>query len=200
MERNEALDTYQDHSYNQIIATYTFTVEVAGVTADERPELKVKQPGVNLHFLRYGVFHKTPLNYLEEDILVEAYSADHKENYQDNTSPDALQTKPEHLDPVDLTAKNDYRKPNDKLPDVEGVYYSRTQLNQGYLYILNESAPNFWLEYQVNAFGQLRPILCKDNVMKGRPMEGFFMREIDFMGLPQSPSMTISDMWARSLT
>ena len=158
MERNEALEAYQKKTYNHIVGTYIFTVEVAGVTTDEIAELKAKKSGINLHFLRYGVFHKKPLNYLEENILIESYDS------ENDVATSVDEDQGEELNTVEINAENKHLKPNDKLPNIEDVYYSRTQLNQGYLYVLEEEGEQFWLEYEVNAFGELLPVFWKDNI------------------------------------
>ena len=164
MERNEALEIYQKETYNQIVATYTFNVKVAGVTSAERPLLKAKKPGVSLHFLRYGVFNATPNHNLKQDIEVHAPETN-TEELSEYEAAIHDKVKRIELDPVEVTAKKKTpEKPNDKLPDIKNAYYERTILNEGYLYLIEDGEDKHWLEYEINEFGGLNPIFWKNNL------------------------------------
>ena len=163
MERNEALELYQKETYNQDIATYTFSVEVAGVTSAERTELKAKKPGINLHFLRYGVFNAKPNYQLKKDIIVHPPQAESDLNEDEAAVQEKV--KRIELDEVEVTAeKKTPETPNDKLPDIKNAYYGRTVLNEGYLYIIEEGENKHWLEYEIDNCGSFRPIFWKDNL------------------------------------
>ncbi len=163
MERNEALETYQKETYNQDIATYTFSVEVAGVTSPERTELKAKKPGINLHFLRYGVFNAKPNYQLKKDIIV--HPPETESDLNEDEAAVQEKVKRIELDEVEVTAeKKTPETPNDKLPDIKNAYYARTILNEGYLYVIEEGDDKYWLEYEINEYGTLRPVLWKDNL------------------------------------
>ena len=163
MERNEALEAYQKETYNQDIATYTFSVEVAGVTSPERTELKAKKPGINLHFLRYGVFNAKPNYQLKKDILV--HPPETEGDLEEHEATVHEKVKRIELDEVEVAAeKKTPETPNDKLPDIKNAYYGRTVLNEGYLYIIEEGENKHWLEYEIDNCGGFTPIFWKDNL------------------------------------
>ncbi len=165
MERNEALETYQKETYNQDIATYTFSVEVAGVTSPERTELKAKKPGINLHFLRYGVF--SPRWYYKTSFIDVHAPEDNRpyEYYPTNEDSEVVNPKdPIELDEVFISAKRTFPPPSDKASKLNTAQYRVTGINEGYIYIHEEGKENFWLEFAVDTFGFLHPVLWKDNV------------------------------------
>jgi hypothetical protein len=165
MERNEALEAYQKEAYNQVVATYTFSVEVAGVTADERPLLEAKKPGVSLNFLRYGAFsprwyYKTAfidVNAPEDD---RSYEYHPTEEGTDEVNPND----PIELDEVFITAEREFPAPSDKASKLNTAQYRVTGINEGYIYIHEEGKENFWLEFAVDTYGFLHPILWEDNI------------------------------------
>ncbi|WP_103867298.1 toxin VasX [Aquimarina sp. I32.4] len=163
MERNEALEAYQKEAYNQVVATYTFSVEVAGVTSSERPLLEAKKPGVSLNFLRYGAFNAKPNIHLKQDIQVHAPET--STDIEEDQTTTHEKVKRIELDPVEVTAnKKTPQKPNDHLPEIENAYYQRTILNEGYLYLIEDGENQHWLEYEINALGGVHPIFWKNNI------------------------------------
>ena len=165
MDRNEALEVYQKKAYNQDVATYTFSVEIAGVTTEERTELKAKKPGINLHFLRYGIF--SPRWYYKTSFIdVHAPEDDRPyESFPEDEDPDLVNPKdPIELDEVFITAEREYPAPSDKASKLSSAQYRITGLDQGYLYIHEEGNENFWLEFAIDIYGNLHPILWENNI------------------------------------
>ncbi|PID68242.1 MAG: hypothetical protein CR968_02505, partial [Flavobacteriia bacterium] len=165
MERNQALEAYQKESYNQDIATYTFTVEASGVTSDERKELQAQKPGVNLHFLRYGIFNSRSY-YKTSFIDVHAPEDERpfepfpEEGYTDVANPND----PIELDEVFVTAERTFPKPSGKASHLNEAHYRITGINEGYIYIHEEGKDDFWLEFAVDVRGFLHPIYWEDNL------------------------------------
>ncbi len=167
MERNKALETYQKEAYNQDLATYTFTVEVAGKTSDERAELKVKKPGINLHFLRYGIFsprwyYKTSFIDVHAPNLSKPYEPFPVDNDPELINPND----PIELDEVFVTAERKVPAPSSKASKLNTAQYRITGINEGYIYVHEEGKENFWLEFAVDIYGFLHPILWEQNINK----------------------------------
>ena len=165
MKRNEVLEAYQKETYNQDIATYTFSVEVAGATSNERAELKAKKPGINLHFLRYGVF--SPRHYYKTSFIDVHAPEDNRsyEYYPTDEDSEVINPKdPIELDEVFITAERKFPAPSDNASKLNTAQYRVTGINEGYIYIHEEGKENFWLEFAVDTFGFLHPVLWKDNV------------------------------------
>ncbi len=165
MERNEALEAYQKETYNQDVGSYTFKVEVAGVTSDEKAELKAKKPGISLHFLRYGVFSP---RYYYKTSFIDVYAPEDSrpyEPFEEDNDPDLINPDdPIELNEVFISAEREFPPPSKKSSKLNTAQYRITGINEGYIYIFEDCKEESLLEFAVDTYGFLHPIYWKDNL------------------------------------
>lgn len=164
MIENLDLEAFQEEAYNDVLGTYIFEVEGAGVTSETSRELESKKKGIVLHFLRYGIFNSYPW-YIQENKFVRAPDLTIEEPEQPE---EGLHYK---LDEVVVTAQRKRPKPSNNSPELTKGDYERTGLRSGYLYILHEDESNYWIEYEIDALGFLYPIFWKENKKGGEYLD-----------------------------
>ena len=181
MNENLTLEENQQKEFEQVIAKYTFSVEVAGATNEERPLLNVEKRGITLHFLRYGLFdlisdYKAPTTSYsspdsaehfksifvdEQDKAVVAKVINEPANETSEQQPEIEPSIP--LDEVII---------NGDIPDNENFNIARTPLRAGYVYMINEATPlDDFKEFRVDDYGMLYEIDWSKNKKEGKYLD-----------------------------
>lgn len=164
MEENITLEKFQEEAYNDVLATYVFDVEVAGKKSEVSRELEAKKQGIELHFLRYGIFNPYPF-YLQDNKFVRAPEIEVEEVSHNKNDKKTIDYK---LDEVVVKAKRKSANPSNLAPKLTHGRYERTGLRAGYLYILHNEEPKKWIEYKIDEYGTLYPIYWKHNKIDGK--------------------------------
>lgn len=151
MAEELSLEEYQKEVYNERLANLVFTAEYKDLEIVKSSELNVVNKGINLHFLRHGLFDKnTDIETLDVSVAVKDFSEKPKTNTIDT-----------NLEEVKIDYYSEY-------PRIKNHYFAETAIRKGYIYILFENKENLWLEYQTTDGGGLKPIIWK----KGSDEEG----------------------------
>ena len=166
------------------VTTFTFECSYGDIETAENPKMKVKEPGVYLHFLRYGLFDKKipheetkyvdyQTNLQEEeklkkeeeerqaliriqDNLLEKRLVKIDSTYVATPKQQGFVVEEEiELDEVVVVGK---KHKIEGLPELENFYHSKTSLNEGYLYLINDSDPSDYYEMFVDEEGLLQHI------------------------------------------
>ncbi|MRT94764.1 toxin VasX [Ancylomarina sp. 16SWW S1-10-2] len=154
MEINEEIEKFQAKVYEGTLAKCKFSIETNNGTVSS-PVLDIQQPGVTLHFLRYGLFPKE--FYLNGDLTEVSYSGDIELTSKKSDS--------------DLEKYDKYNIPVWSSPNGNGVRLqknnefitARTDIEDGYLYIVTRQDGGIkTLEYRaLNTY--LYPVFWSDN-------------------------------------
>ncbi len=127
MKRNNKLEKNQQTSYFQKGRSYRYTCSGAGVSTDHSSKIQALLPGTRLHFLRYGYFDK----HSEVDVGFHIDGPETGNNYSVNE--------------LDVS--------NGDMQSTDNFYVARTTLNEGFIYLLNESDTDDFHELAVNCCG-----------------------------------------------
>ncbi|MFA9371107.1 MAG: toxin VasX [Labilibaculum antarcticum] len=136
-DENLELEEKQVKEYDDKLLDYLFTCEGGGATVAKSSKLATKKPGIRLHFSRFALFPNSCKDQSSENKVISSHQGQESESI-------------EEVFPSGATP-------------VEGFFYSKTSLDAGFMYIMDEGNPNLWYEYQVNDLGNLSPISWADN-------------------------------------
>lgn len=131
--------------------TYIFTMEGAGASLKESPELVIKEKGVYLHFLRYGLFDR---NSQEKKIETDYIPTIVKKilKVDENQKTETIEIN--EIKAVETIALKG-------VPSLENFHVARTVMNTGYIYLINDE-PNkkdIFKELYVGEDGKLQYII-----------------------------------------
>lgn len=142
-QENAVLEENQKKAYNPLAAKYNFTVESAGAKSEKSADLNVIKPGIKLHFLRIGLF--------DSEAETELCSApkENNETYEDGNQ----------LEAIEVRAIKGVR--------FENVDVAVTNLNSGYIYLIEEGSFDNFHEFQINHGGTLSSIYWDKNKENG---------------------------------
>lgn len=163
MKENIALEKFQEDAYNDNIGTYKFEIKGPDGKTNISSDLQAKKQGIELHFLRYGIFNPFPYH-IQDNKFVRAPDIEVEVEPHDKNDKKTIDYK---LSEVVVTAKRDSANPSSLAPKLTHSRYERTGLRHGYLYILHDEEPKKWLEYEIDTSGLLNPIYWKDNKENG---------------------------------
>ncbi|MBL7558908.1 hypothetical protein JAO71_03745 [Olleya sp. YSTF-M6] len=167
-----------------VLNTYTFECSYGDIITDEKPIVKVREPGIYLHFLRYGLFDR---NATEDSHEV---SFNEKTSTNETVAAESVKVEPQQLIKLKdnnlerfsikidntRTASRDHQTTIDRLnekeitlneittygivdlPHLENFYTHPTSLNAGYIYLLNEEDPDDYYELLIHPDGWMQHI------------------------------------------
>ncbi|AXO79328.1 hypothetical protein DZC78_02685 [Olleya aquimaris] len=168
-----------------VLNTYTFECSFGDIITDEKPIVKVREPGIYLHFLRYGLFNKSipdkerqyihydndineeekRVEEINQQLLIQIKDFEIEESLIkiDKTDVDTptqkqellIQEKTIELDEVIIKGK---KHKIEGLPEFNNFYHSKTSLNEGYIYLINKNKPDEYFELYVDINGDLQHI------------------------------------------
>jgi hypothetical protein len=169
---------------DNILTTLTFECSYGDIVTHENPKMRIKEPGVYLHFLRYGLFDKSAPDKERQYIHYDTDSNE-EENQIDEQQQLLLQIKDFELEKslikrdktyVETSKKQVYSTIEEKvieldevivkakkhkiegLPEFDNFYHSKTSLNEGYIYLINKNKPDEYFELYVHINGDLQHI------------------------------------------
>ena len=170
---------------DNVVTTLTFECGYGDIVTHENPKMKIKAPGVYLHFLRYGLFDKsTPdkerqyIHYntdineeekraeaINQQLLIQIKDFELEKSLIkiDNSYVDTPKQKQEYLTQektieLDEVLVKGKKHKIEGLPELDNFYHSKTSLNQGYIYLINKNKPNEYFELYVHINGDLQHI------------------------------------------
>ncbi|MFK8268640.1 toxin VasX [Capnocytophaga cynodegmi] len=131
--------------------TYIFTMEGAGASLKKSPELIIREKGVYLHFLRYGLFDR---NSQEKKIETDYIPTIVKKilKVDENQKTETIEIN--EIKAVETIALKG-------VPSLENFHVARTVMNTGYIYLINDE-PNkkdIFKELYVGEDGKLQYII-----------------------------------------
>ncbi|WP_428743007.1 toxin VasX [Tenacibaculum sp.] len=177
------------------LTTLTFECSYGDIVTEEKPKIRIKEPGVHLHFLRYGLFDKgTPdeerqyvqydtnlkeeekrVKEEEEQLLLQIKNFELEKSLikRDNTSVNTTkkeivplaEEKVIELEEVIVKGK---KHKIEGLPEFNNFYHSKTSLNEGYIYLINKNKPDEYFELYVHNNGDLQHINWGYSKNKGK--------------------------------
>lgn len=176
-------------------ATYTATASYQGKTEATGPELCIhKRDRVNLHFLRYGLL-KDPQAFQDEKIMlnhITSFAESKEVTYSGGTVSEL---------PVLQTCRNKYNtsiqfgkelENCDKTPSVKNFKSVPMVLNEGYLYIIDETE-NQYYEYQVlEDYRGFVPILWTEDNLKDVREPGSGSKIVNYIDVKKNNTINVA--------
>ncbi|MCT4603437.1 MAG: hypothetical protein N4A59_11120 [Marinifilum sp.] len=120
----------QKKQFQTKVCTYKFKASMKGAKKKWSPELNVHRTGIKLHFFRYALFPNSMKN--DQRYYVFDYTGE-------------IEKQPKELFP-------------NGAPNVDGFYYGRTTLTDGYLYLMDANNPDLWWEIMIDNVGNYFPV------------------------------------------
>ncbi len=181
MKENLTLEENQKKEFKQVIAQYTFSVEVDGVTSNERSILNVEKKGIALHFLRYGLFdivsdYSAPTTSYTSPDSAEFYRSIFVDE-QEKATIAKVRNEPANksnqqqaiIEPSILLEEVII---NHSIPDNENFNTARTPLRAGYVYMINDATPlDDFKEFRVDDYGMIYEIDWSKNKKDGKYLD-----------------------------
>ena len=128
-------------------------MEGAGASLKESPELIIRDKGIYLHFLRYGLFDR---NSQEKEIQTDYTPSVQKKilKIDKNQKIETIQTN--EIKAVQIVGLK-------TLPALENFYVARTVINAGYIYLINDDSDkkDLFKELFVGEDGKMQYIIKK---------------------------------------
>lgn len=167
---NKKLEKNQRKAYKEDRGDYTFQCKTSSCDSVHSPVMRVKKPGIYLHFLRYGLFSKHA-NASEETHVEDLDYAKYQNNKRavllknDNFKQYFICHKDAKGDPLikldECVVEDEFKDAG--LPKVSNFYTARTALRAGFVYLMNDEDPNDYYELEVDENGFLSHILWQYN-------------------------------------